>query len=303
MNVSMLLSALLMTGNPPAPPVLIPPEPDVVRIAMVQTLFADVPVPIVNLLTPPFKSLMKDFTGLNGQSGAGGDAYEIANGLMEGKVHLGVFHGVEYAWVSRKYPELKPLMIAVSKYHSLKAHLVVHGDCPCTEFAELKGKDLAVPFRAREHLRLFVEKNCQVSGQCDPKSYFNAVTKPANAEIALDDVLGGKSFAAVVDTLALENYAEVKPGCFKRLKTMKESDAFPTAVIVYREGTLSAATLNKFRQGMISANKSDRGRDLMSLWKLTGFEAVPADYEQRCAEIVQAYPAPIRATAVSRPRE
>jgi len=303
MNLSIVLAVSLMTGTTPTPPVLTPLEPEVVRIAMVQTLFADVPVPIVNLLTPPFKSLMKDFTGLNGSPAAGGDAFEIANNLMDGKVHLGVLHGVEYAWVSHKYPELKPLMIAVSKYHSLKAHLVVRGDCDCVEFAELKGKDLAVPFRAREHLRLFVEKNCQVSGQCDPKSFFNSVRKPASAETALDDVLGGKTFAAVVDTLALESYAEVNPGRFKRLKVMKESDAFPTAVIVYKQGVLSDKSLSKFRQGMISANKSDRGRDLMSLWKLTGFEVMPADYEPNCAAIMRAYPAPLAVTVVSRPGE
>src|SRR4051812_22112352 len=135
-------------------------EPDPVRIGMVQTLFADVPTPLVNLVTPTFKSLMKDFTGLNGDPNAGGDAFEIGKKLMDDKLHIGVLHGVEFAWVAQKYPEIKPLMIAVSKYHSLKAHVIVKGDCPCVEFAELKGKDFAVPFRAREHLRLYVEKNC-----------------------------------------------------------------------------------------------------------------------------------------------
>jgi ABC-type phosphate/phosphonate transport system substrate-binding protein len=305
MKLSLALTALIAASAAtlPAPPgkATEKTEPDLVRIAMVQTLFHDVPTPIVNLLTPPFKSLMKDFTGLNGLPAAGGDAFEIARNLMEDKVHLGVLHGVEYAWVAQKYPEIKPLMIAVSKYHSLKAHLVVQGDCPCVEFAELKGKDLAVPFRAREHLRLFVEKSCQVAGQCDPKSYFSQVAKAPNAEIALDDVLTGKTFAAVVDTLAWENYGEVKPGCQKRLKVLKESEPFPTAVVVYRQGFLSDATLSKFRQGMIAANKNERGRDLMTLWKLTGFEAIPADYAQNCADIMRAYPPPVTVTAVSRP--
>lgn len=302
MNLPIALTALLMTATSPTPPASIP-EPDPVRISMVQTLFNDVPAPIVNLLTPPFKSLMKDFTGLNGAPAAGGDAFEIAKALMEDKIHIGVFHGVEYAWVSQKYPDLKPLMIAVSKYHALKAHLIVHGESPATSFADLKGKDLGIPFRAREHLRLFVDKQCLTAGQSNPKLFFNQVTKPAHAEAALDDVLTGKLAATIVDTIALENYAEVKPGCYKRLKTLKESEPFPTGVIVYRQGALSETTLNKFRQGMIAANKSERGRDLMGLWKLTGFEAVPADYVERCAAIMQAYPAPIPATAVSRPRE
>jgi hypothetical protein len=52
---------------------------------------------------------------------------------------------------------------------------------------------------------------------------------------------------------------------------------------------------------MINANKNERGRDLMTLWKLTGFEAVPADYTAKCAEIARAYPPPVQATPVSRP--
>jgi hypothetical protein len=52
---------------------------------------------------------------------------------------------------------------------------------------------------------------------------------------------------------------------------------------------------------MINANKNERGRDLMTLWKLTGFEAVPTDYVAKCAEIMKAYPPPVQATTVSRP--
>ncbi len=300
-SLTLLLAAASTSLSPRSTTATEKGEPDPVRIGMVQTLFADVPTPLVNLLTPPFKSLMKDFTGLSGQPGAGGGPFDIAKELMEDKIHLGVLHGVEFAWVSQKYPDIKPLMVAVSKYHSLKAHLVVRGDCECVEFIELKGKDIGVPFRAREHLRLYVEKSCRVAGQCDPKSFFGHVKKPAHAEAALDDVLTGKSFAAVVDTLAWENYSDVKPGCYKKLKAMKESDAFPTAVVVYRQGALSDATLNKFRQGMIAANKNERGRDLMSMWKLTGFEDVPANYLQNCAAIMRAYPPPVTATVVSRP--
>jgi ABC-type phosphate/phosphonate transport system substrate-binding protein len=276
-------------------------EPDPVRIGMVQTLFADVPTPLVNLVTPTFKSLMKDFTGLNGDPNAGGDAFEIGKKLMEDKLHIGVLHGVEFAWLAQKYPDIKPLMIAVSKYHSLKAHVIIKGDCPCADFADLKGKDFAVPFRAREHLRLYVEKNCHLCGQCEPKSFFNQLTKAASAEAALDDVLAGKLCATVVDTLAWENYRDVKPGCYQRLKTLKESEPFPTAVVVYRQGALSDKTLEKFLKGMINANKNERGRDLMTLWKLTGFEAVPADYIAKCAEIMKSYPPPLQATTVSRP--
>src|SRR5262245_16896036 len=206
----MLLSLAVCAASWPASAGAV--EPDPVRIGKVQTLFNDVPAPVINLLQPPFKALMKEHTGLNGLPGPGGDPWTLAKDVAEDRVHLAVFHGVEYGWVSQKYPELKPLMIAVSKYHALKAHLIVKADSDVKGFADLKGQGLSIPFRAREHLNLFTEKHCTVCGQCAPKSFFKAVNKPLSSESALDDVISGKIGAAIVDTLAWESYAEVHPG-------------------------------------------------------------------------------------------
>ena len=45
---------------------------------------------------------------------------------------------------------------------------------------------------------------------------------------------------------------------------------------------------------MIAAGRTAMGRQLMTLWKLTGFEEVPDDYERTCAEIGKAYPPPAK---------
>lgn len=297
----LILSLAVSTAGWPAPAPAV--EPDPVRIGMVQTLFNDVPPVLISLLQPPFKSMMKEFTGLNGLPGPGGDAYTMAKDIAEDRVHLGVFQGVEFGWVSQKYPDLKPLMIAVSKYHSLKAHLIVKADGGVSGFADLKGQEIGIPFRAREHLNLFAEKYCSQAGQCVPKAYFSRVNKPLSSEAALDDVLSGKAGAAIVDTLAWESYAETHPGRYRKLKSAIDSDPFPTAVVVYRQGFLSDATLAKFRKGMTSANQSEKGRELMTMWKLTGFEPVPPNYGDMVTNIVRAYPAPVAATAVALPGE
>ena len=44
---------------------------------------------------------------------------------------------------------------------------------------------------------------------------------------------------------------------------------------------------------MMNANRTALGRRLMTLWRLTGFEQVPPDYDQTLADIVKAYPAPL----------
>ena len=270
-----------------------------VQIGMVQTLFTDVPTPVVNLLMPPFRDLMRQFTGLDGQIQLCGDCYDVARKLDENKIQLAVFHGVEFGWAQAKYSDLKPFMIAVYKTPQIRAHLVVKDEGGAAEVADLKGKICAVPFRSREHCRLFLEKQCECCKET-PKGFFEKVTKPLSAETAMDEVLMGKVGAAVIDEVLYENYRDVKPGCFARLRILKTSDVFPSAVVAYKQGAVSDEMLNRFRTGMISANRNERGRDLMNLWKITSFEAAPADYGETVASIVKAYPAPVVVTPVSR---
>jgi hypothetical protein len=42
----------------------------------------------------------------------------------------------------------------------------------------------------------------------------------------------------------------------------------------------------------MNANRTALGRQL-TLWRLTGFEQVPPDYDRTLTEIVKAYPSPL----------
>src|SRR4029079_10371007 len=156
--------------------------------------------------------------------------------------------------------------------HSVTAYVLVRKDCEATSFGDLKGKDFSLPKRTKEHCRLFVERTCLDGGQCGSKTYFNQVVSSASVEAALDDLCRGKLHAVVVDSIGLEFYKDLKPGCFSRLKVLTQSDPFPQPVVAYREGVLSDATLAKFRDGMLRAHRIERGRDMMKLWKINGFE-------------------------------
>ena len=50
---------------------------------------------------------------------------------------------------------------------------------------------------------------------------------------------------------------------------------------------------------LLDAGQTPRGRQMLTLWKLTGFEPVPADYAQTLADIVRAYPPPARLVRTS----
>src|SRR4051794_9240527 len=69
-----------------------------VRIGLVTSLFRDVPAPLVEMAKQPFKTLMRDQTGLAGTLVVGGDALSLGKQIDQNQVQLGVFHGVEFAW-------------------------------------------------------------------------------------------------------------------------------------------------------------------------------------------------------------
>src|SRR5262249_3410416 len=177
----------------------------------------------------------------------------------------------------------------VNQSRHLRANLIVRANEMANDFADLKGKALALPNRSREHCHVFLERRCQACG-CLPDKHFTKITKPSSAEEALDDVVDGIVQAAVIDSLALECYKRRKPGRFGRLKIAQQSEIFPATVIAYRPGALNNATIERFRDGMLGAHKSLLGRQLMNLWKLTSFEPIPNDYEETLKAIEKAYP-------------
>jgi hypothetical protein len=262
-------------------------DPDVIKIGIVDSLVKDLTPGKRKILDSEFPALMLEFTGLKSELLQGGDPLTAGKYFEDVKWHLGVFQGVDFAWARSKDPKLQPLMIAIGPRREIHAVLVVKKDSPVTGFDDLKGKAVQV-LQGREHCRLFAEKG--VKGPA--KEFFSKVTTTNSGEGALDDVLTGAAQAAFVDTAALESYKEIQPGRFKRLKVLAESERFPSSVIAYREGVLSKDLLEKFKTGMLKANESDRGRDMMADFRITAFEPVPEDYEKQLSSIAKAYPPP-----------
>lgn len=265
--------------------------PAVVRIGLVSSLFREVPMPLVMAMMRPLGSFMKAQTGVGGELVPGGDYGNLGQLLTNNQVQLGIFHGVEYAWVREKHPELRPLMIAVNQQRHLRAVLTVREGSPIERFEDLEGVKLALARGTREHCHLFLERHCQECGQ-KPDKFFEKICKQANAEDALDDLVDDEVQAAIIDGVALDCYQSRKPGRFAKLRIVKQSEIFPAGVIVYHPGSLDEETLQSFREGMINANQTTLGKQMMMLWKLTSFEPVPEDYEETLTNIVEFYPPP-----------
>jgi len=260
-----------------------------VRIGLVGTLFRDVPDGVVTAMTQPFNRMMVAQTGMTGELVKAGDCHDLARQLTEDGVQLGLFHGIEFAWARQKYPDLQPLMLAVNEKTWLRALVVTKANAPINGLADLKGKTLSVPSCSRNHCLLFLERGCSNLGKKPEELAGKVVTAPSCVD-ALDDVAEGVAQAALVDGVSWNYYTQRKPGRSAKLKLAVKSEWFPAAVVAYYPGSLSKAELHRFREGMVSANQTTLGKQMLMLWKMTSFQEVPKDFEQSLKDIAKAYP-------------
>ncbi len=261
------------------------------NVGMPATFFHDVPPVLIKFATEPFSTVLRETTGISGELVVSPDAFATARDLCTNKLQLGVFHSFEFGWVQQKHPELRPLMVAINSQRAVSAHVMVRKDDSITSFAGLRGKDFSLPKRTREPCRLYLQHRCKLEGGCGSNEFFSHVVPSANVETALDELCKGKFAAVVVDSIGLEFYKSLKPGCFARLKVLAEAE-FPPAVIAYRPGGLDEAIIGQLRQGMCEAHKTELGREMMKMWKITSFDPVPADYTTSVAACIKTYPCP-----------
>jgi ABC-type phosphate/phosphonate transport system substrate-binding protein len=261
-----------------------------IRIGIAKTFLVDQPKSIAEIAEDDFKDVLKKTTGLDGELASKYGAAEIADKLDAKQLDFGIIHGHEYAWLQKKHPDLRALLMAASKQPE-RAYVIVHQNCPAKTIADLRGKPLDMPIGTKEPCRVFLEKYCLDAKHKDLAAFFSAIEKSPAPNDALDNVARGKVQAAIIDAMALEFYKEVRGPVFaKNLRVLQQSDAFPPAVILYKPGTLDQATLNQFRDGLLKAHTNTDGRAMMKSWCIEAFEPVGKDYDKRLAEVLKAYP-------------
>jgi ABC-type phosphate/phosphonate transport system substrate-binding protein len=267
-------------------------DSDAIRIGLPESLVRDLPKAVFEAGLPPLRYLMQEATGLRSTIVAPLSAEDIATQLDKKELQLAVLQGVEFAWELKRHPHLRPLAIVVNQTPDRQANLVVRKDRCVRGWADLKGTSLALPLRSLEHCHLFTQVKCRAGG-APPQDFFSRVLTPDNIEEAFDDVVDGVAGAAVVDRVGITAYARRKPGRFDKLTVFLESERFPDAVVVYRDGIFAAKTLQHFREELMKVDKKSIGRHVLSLWMVTAFEPVPANYSQLLGEIRQVYPSPL----------
>jgi len=235
------------------------------------------------------KSFIKDETGLNNEIVEQKDWQELTDKLAKGQVHVGVYQGYEFAWAQEKHPELRPLALAINVHRYPTAHVVTNVKNKSKDFAGLQGQSFAIPVSAPRFLRFFVERQTEKAGKT-PEAFFAKVTRPKEVDVALDDVVDGVVNAMVVDRAALEAFKQEKPARFKKLKEVMHSGPTPPPIVAYYGKYLDNDTRERFRTGLLGANKKETGKQMLEFFGLTHFEPVPNDFAKLLADTRKTYP-------------
>jgi ABC-type phosphate/phosphonate transport system substrate-binding protein len=171
--------------------------------------------------------------------------------------------------------------------------LLVNADNKAADFAALKGQSLAMPKMGVPYLRLFVDRHCRVNDK-KAEEFFSKVTISTNVEEVMDALVDGTEQVVVVDRVGAEAYKRRKPGRYAQLKELMRSEPLLPALVAYHEGSVDAATLGRLRDGLVNAGKKKQGQRLLDLFRLTGFQAPPKDFDTVMAEALKANPVPTK---------
>jgi ABC-type phosphate/phosphonate transport system substrate-binding protein len=96
----------------------------------------------------------------------------------------------------------------------------------------------------------------------------------------------------VADHVSWTSFQKLHPGTTRALRVLGQSEDFPPAVLVYKEGGLDETALARLRDGLLTAHKTAKASRLMGLIRVEKFDAVPAGYEEAVRACLKAYPAP-----------
>ena len=275
-----------------ADPTPMPVERDskqgMMKIGLTSSLFRDLPDALLQIVMKPFSAVMEQQTGMSGALVSVKDARLLAQQMESNNLQLGVFHSHEFAALKAKHPGLTPLMLAVNASQPLESMLIVRQDKKIKGPTELAGKTVLMPKTVRECSHVFANRQCTVLGR--PFRSYCKVLVANDPEDALDQIVDGQADAAVVERHQWEYYKEEKPGRSKNLVVAINSDPFPPAIIAYVPTNLKKDSVDRFRNGMISAKKNPRAADLLKMIRLSSFESIPDSFDKTLTDLAVKYP-------------
>jgi ABC-type phosphate/phosphonate transport system substrate-binding protein len=262
--------------------------PATLTIGAMKSLFRDAPEGLINTFIRPLRGVVEAQAGMPADLKVVTDARGAAEQLEKQELQVAIMHSFEYGWAKQTNPHLRVLVVASQVVRETRFALVVRQDGKVQSVDDLKGTKVALPVMTKEPGHLFLECKC-CGGKCADQ-VFKEVTAPSDGEDALNDVVTRTVQSALVDKPVLDSYLRAKPKQANNLKVLTLSENFPPGVLVYREGHLSEAQLNRFREGLLAAGTNPRTKDLLKLIKLNGFDQPTPAFEAEVEALIKIYP-------------
>lgn len=262
--------------------------PDVIKVSIMDGMFRGVPQGLIQAGGQQFGGLFKDLVGLPGDVETEANHIALAKKLDAGKVHLGVFHGFEWAWVKKEYPNLAPLAITVPP-HLPQACIVVNAKDAAAGPHALNGASIDVPFNMKAHGIVYVER---LERSCPKGAFCVTVSEDLTQDDLLDDLGKNRTKAVLADAAAFASYQKNFPGKAAKVKLLCKSEIFPQTVVVYNKKGLPQKTVDQLQKGLEAAAKSPKGKAFLFMWNLRGFEAPNAAFEDLVVKSLVTFPAP-----------
>jgi ABC-type phosphate/phosphonate transport system substrate-binding protein len=224
----------------------------------------------------------------------------LAKLLSEGKLHLAVLPGIEYGWLGDKAKDMTPLAVAYTNDIKIKAVVLAKAEAKGMKLTDLKGKKLALAQRTQHHTQLFLHDAIRQAGS-KPEQFFASCCVSPNTDDAIESVLSNDSAAVAVDSGSWEVFQERKPGRAKKLVIIAESNEFPTAVLVYKPGTIPEDQLKILRDGLLAAHQKPFCRQILNFWRISQFVPHTPEYEQVVKKAVKDMPLPVIPAMFAKP--
>jgi ABC-type phosphate/phosphonate transport system substrate-binding protein len=223
--------------------------------------------------------------------------------LDRGDFHLGIVWGVEYGWLLKKYPKLKPLAVVSVGGTNVptRSQLMVRRADQKGGLKALKGKKLARFQSAPLMDRLALDEILK-QAQLDPKGFFTKEGKPfGNVRQAILAVKNGQADCIVVNAATLSRLREAQPNLYKDLVPIgKVSDVFPLAVFVGipravnrlqpRVSDSQSTLWKRLQQELVTIHETPRGKQVVKFWKIRSFIKPDDAFEKQVRKCVQKYP-------------
>jgi ABC-type phosphate/phosphonate transport system substrate-binding protein len=219
------------------------------------------------------------------------DLWEFGQQIEDGEIHVGIIWGVEYGWLRKRFPRIKPMVVTRHSTSHLKSQLMVHPDSEATDLAGVRGQRLATYSRMPLMDELFLSKAVEDGGGTW-RQFFPEVVEHKTAIDAILAVRGREADCVMVNTTLYQRHIANRPKL--ELKAVALSAPFPQAVLVGRPERVNALRPGLWletRDCLRDVEDTPEGRQSLDFWRQERFILPGADnFEQLVQARIAQYP-------------